>query len=116
MSGGASINNNGTWPGPEHVRRPDISERGRHGNSFINIGTYTKSGAGTTTINIGFSNSGTVNVDAGTLALTGGLSNFSGTTLTGGSYAVTGPGILEFTGANIVTNAASIILDGPGPG
>ena len=38
------------------------------------------------------------------------LTNFAGTTLTGGTYDVTG--ILEFAGANIVTNAANITLTG----
>jgi len=38
------------------------------------------------------------------------LTNFAGTTLTGGAYAVTGT--LQFPGANIVTNAATITLTG----
>ena len=39
------------------------------------------------------------------------LANFSGTTLTGGTYDLAG--ILRFTGAQVVTDAATIVLDGP---
>jgi hypothetical protein len=45
-----------------------------------------------------------------TFDVTSNLTNFAGTTLTGGVYNLTGA--LEFTGANIVTNAASITLTG----
>ena len=64
----------------------------------------------------GFSNSsgtknGTLQVNQNdTLNIIGPFSNFSGTTLTGGIYSVAGA--LEFTGADIVTNAASITLTG----
>jgi hypothetical protein len=61
-------------------------------------------------------NTGTFQVDTGsTLELSRvGFSNFNaGTgTLTGGTYRVTGT--LSFDGANIVTNAATIVLDTPG--
>ena len=80
-------------------------------HAFNNSGAFNLSGAGTTEITgIEFTNSGTVNVLAGTLHLAGGFTNFGGSTLTGGTYHVAGT--LKFPGANIVTNAASIILDG----
>ncbi|MCC6124147.1 MAG: autotransporter-associated beta strand repeat-containing protein [Pirellulales bacterium] len=60
--------------------------------SFGNAGTYTKTGAGTTSINIGFSNAGTVNVNAGTLALGGG--GASG----GGTFNVASGATLNFAG------------------
>ena len=41
------------------------------------------------------------------------LNNFSGTTLTGGTYEVFGT-MRWPTGTNIVTNAATILLDGAG--
>ena len=70
-----------------------------------------RSGTGSTVIDqISFSNSGTVNVLEGTLDLRSGFSNFSGGTLTGGTYNVAG--IFKFAGADIVTNAATIVLDG----
>ena len=59
----------------------------------------------------GFSNKGTLTVNAGsTLQITNGFKNFSGTTLTGGIYTVSGT--LQFPAANIVTNAANITLNG----
>ena len=59
----------------------------------------------------GFSNPGTLQTSAGsTLDITGPFSNFSGTTLTGGKYLESGT--LQFTGADIVTNAATISLTG----
>ncbi len=68
--------------------------------------------AGTFTINpASWTNNGTVSVTAGNkLISTATLTNFSGSTLTGGTYLV--GGTFEFPGASIVTNAASITLDG----
>jgi len=82
---------------------------------FDNRGTFIKSGgAGTTNIGSIFSNSGTLSATVGTLSINGSLSNFSGSTLTGGNYEVFGPSTLQFAGANVVTNAATILLDGAG--
>ena len=66
----------------------------------------------------GITNNGTLEVTTGSLMNivgTGALTNFnSGTnTLTGGTYNING-GELEFVGANIVNNAADIILTGAG--
>ena len=66
----------------------------------------------------GLTNTGTLRVNAGsTLRVTDNLTNFSGTTLTGGTYNVYGtagsPGTMRLANANIVTNAATILLDGP---
>jgi len=65
----------------------------------------------------GVTNTGTLQVNAGsTLRVTDGLTNFSGTTLTGGTYIVYGSvgnlGTMSLANANIVTNAATIVLDG----
>ena len=72
------------------------------GNSW---GTFTTAG--------NFTNSGTLSVGAGDKFIVNpgdSLTNFSGTTLTGGVFKITGT--LEFSGANIVTNDASITLSG----
>ncbi len=65
----------------------------------------------------GFTNNGTVEANSGsTLDITGGVfTNFnSGTgTLTGGTYNANG-GTIQFDNANIVTNAADIVLTGSG--
>jgi len=87
-------------------------------NRFTNQGTFRKQGAGaanffTSSSSVIFENQGTIDVQTGTLSLlNNSLLNFSGTTLTGGTYLISGTGILQFTGANIVTNAANIILSG----
>jgi hypothetical protein len=80
---------------------------------FNNAGTFRKSaGTGTTPFQeITFTNTGSVEVLSGTVDLLGNFPNFSGTTLTGGSYFV--HGTLRFQNADIRTNAATIILDGP---
>jgi hypothetical protein len=60
-----------------------------------------------------FTNNGTLTVGAGcTFQVGGNLANYSGTTLAGGTWNLAGT--LQFTGADIVTNAATILLDGSG--
>jgi hypothetical protein len=93
-------------------------ENATGGNAITNLATIATGGtfdiitqSFTTTSN--FTNNGTL--DVGTSAkfivnLGDSLTNFSGTTLTGGAYNVTGT--LEFAGANIVNNDASITLTG----
>jgi hypothetical protein len=66
----------------------------------------------------GLTNTGTLRAAAGsTLTVTDGLTNFSGSTLSGGTYEVYGTagqaGTMRLANANIVTNAATILLDGP---
>jgi hypothetical protein len=79
---------------------------------FNNAGLVRLTGAGSlvTPLGASFTNTGTVEVDGGTLSV-GTLSNLSGTTLTGGTYVVRGA--LRFNNADVRTNAASIVLDGP---
>ncbi|MCX7417981.1 MAG: cadherin domain-containing protein, partial [Planctomycetia bacterium] len=71
--------------------------------------TVSQSGASPTFAN---ANSGIINIaDTRTLNISGGeLSNFSGGTLTGGTFNITGK--LQFPGAAITTNAATIVLNG----
>jgi fibronectin-binding autotransporter adhesin len=83
--------------------------------TVTSVGSFTiGSGANFTTAG-NFSNLGKLAVNAGsTFIVTGSLSNFNSSTntLTGGSYTV--GGTLEFAGANIVTDAASITLSDTG--
>jgi hypothetical protein len=53
-------------------------------------------------------------VGSATLDVTGTLTNLSGGTLSGGTFYVSGT--LQITGASISTNAATVVLDGPGAG
>ena len=94
------------------------------GNTSLltNLATITSAGSltlgaswGTFTTTGNFTNDGTLSVGSGDkfiVDLSDSLTNFSGTTLTGGTYKITGT--LEFAGANIVTNDASITLTGAG--
>jgi hypothetical protein len=111
---GATLNNNGTWIDQDNFSNQISPDFGGAASTFVNAGSYTKSGTAPTTIAIGFSNSGTVNVNAGAVNLTGGFTNFSGTTLTGGNVNVRGASSFGFVGANVVTNASGITLDGVG--
>jgi RHS repeat-associated protein len=78
---------------------------------FSNAGTLTVGAGSTFTVSGAFGNSGTLAVLAGgTFVAAGTFSNFAGTTLTGGSYFIAGT--FQFTGANVVTNAATLVLDG----
>jgi hypothetical protein len=89
-----------------------IQGAGNIGNNslvFINDGTVMANQTTPLIIQAsgtGFTNNGIVQANNGsTLEITGPFTNFNNTTLTGGTYNVAG-GTLEFTNANIVTNAA----------
>jgi fibronectin-binding autotransporter adhesin len=87
-------------------------------NALTNLNTIANGGSfdiisQTFTTTGNFTNNGTLAVGSGskfTVDLSDSLTNFSGDTLTGGAYNVTGT--LEFAGANIVNNDASITLTG----
>jgi fibronectin-binding autotransporter adhesin len=91
-------------------------------NLLTNLATITSAGSltlgtswGTFTTTGNFTNDGTLSVGAGDKFIVDSadtLTNFSSSTdtLTGGTYKITG--LLEFKGANIVTNDASITLTG----
>lgn len=79
-------------------------------------GTLRKSaGSWATQIGTSLKNGGRIEVLSGTIAVTGPFRNMTGTTLAGGEYLLRG-GALRFYGANIVTNQASVTLDGPSGG
>ena len=76
-------------------------------------GTLRKSGgAWTTQVGTAVKNGGRIEVLSGTIAVSGPFRNFGGNTLAGGQYFLRGN--LRFFGANIVTNAADVTLDGGG--
>ncbi len=79
---------------------------------FTNNGTLTKSGGVSEAVFEGsVTNNGVMVVESGTLDLDFELANFSSLTLTGGTYIV--HTTLKFRDAEIVTNAATVVLDGP---
>ena len=82
---------------------------------LVNNGTLQleqHTGAGQRTIGGAVQNNGTLVVTASDGVLTGGLLNQSGGTLSGGVLDVSGS--LSYAGANIVTNDATLIVDGAG--
>jgi hypothetical protein len=97
LSGGVEINGNG------------------NSREVINAGTLLKSGAGTGTISIPFTNSGTVEVGGGTLSLTS-IPQFSSNALSGGSWVVSGTGTLSIPGGagslRTLAGDATVTLDG----
>ena len=111
VSSSDTLHNGNTIEGPGNIGDGVIG--------LVNTGTIetvahqtgnTEIDAGTN----GFNNQGTVEAVASTTLYidnaSGQFQNFSGTTLTGGTYVV--DGILEFDGASITTDAASITLSG----
>ncbi len=85
---------------------------GPGGGAFINDGSFTRIGSGSTTaFGAAFTNNGTVEVQSGTQTFTGTVTNFSGGTLTGGSWIVHSGATLN-TPAAIATNRANVVLDG----
>jgi hypothetical protein len=78
-------------------------------NFAVNDGSFTLGSKRSFTTAGNFTNNGSLKIGSGdTFDVNGNLTNFSGTTLTGGSYNVSGT--LQFNGADIVTNAATITL------
>ena len=84
--------------------------------SLVNEGTIDADAAGTITLGgkNGWTNSGTIEASGGgTVSATSAPTNFSAGTLTGGTWKVTSPGTLRVLfGSSIVTNAATIFLNG----
>ena len=89
-----------------------VSGGGAVGGTFSDAGAFTVVSGPAFTISGRYSEMGTLTVAAGaTLSVTGAFTNFAGSTLSGGTYVI--GGTFQFTGARIVTNAATIVLDGP---
>ncbi len=81
------------------------------GSVLNNAGLIQKvAPASTSSVTLTVNNTGTIEVDAGTLSL-GGLTNYSANTLSGGTYLLSG--VLQVPGADVHTNAATVVLSGP---
>jgi len=107
---GGIINN---YTGATFDIKSDVSFVFADGATTINnMGIFKKSGGtGASQLEgISFNNTGVLDVLSGTLYIPT-LTNFSGTTLSGGTYLV--ESILKFNNANVVTNSAMVVLDGP---
>lgn len=99
-----------------HAGTRDIS-LGSADGAVVNQGTFIDDAAGSTLTVSGTSvqNLGTFQIqNSGTIFVNGGLVNLSGGTLSGGSWQISSGGTLRLASGNINTNAAVLVLDGPG--
>jgi VCBS repeat-containing protein len=105
LGGGATINNNGAWNDAHTFIVRLAATTG--GGSFVNNGTYTRSGlTGETQVGVAFNNAGLVGVDGGTLSLGGGGTHT-------GSFATALGSTLEFGGGtHNLNNASGVGSDG----
>ena len=90
------------------------AEPGDPAERFLNAGTLKKTlGSSTSSLSMQLENSGLVQAGSGALSADGTFTNWSAGTksLSGGTYVVSAT--FRFTGADIVTNAATVVLDGP---
>ncbi|HSW08491.1 beta strand repeat-containing protein, partial [Aquabacterium sp.] len=114
FSNGAVLTNNGSFA-DQNAGSVNLTSSGT-GNRFANAGTYTKSGAGTTTVNTAFTNNGTLALNAGGLNLTSGVSGSgsasvaSGATLSLGANSTVGSMVKAGTLA-LGPNNLSVALD-----
>ncbi len=132
--GDGTIYNSGTitWTGSGNIRGASKTISNLSGGIFDiqnDAGFYNDGGGGgaftinnegiikktagnnTTDFNyVSFNNSGTLQVDVGTFVLGSTFSNFSSNALNSGVYNITG--IFKFNNANILTNNATIVLNG----
>jgi hypothetical protein len=95
---------------------PTTIYSGAGSNSFSNAGTLNKSGAATTTsIDVNFSNTGTVNVLSGTLSIGAPIAQIPVSTLSAGTWNVSNNATLDLASIAYVTAlapAAIVKLDG----
>ena len=107
ISNGGRLHNVGTF---NIQGDQNITNAGGNG-TVINDGTFRKAaGSGISSISRTMTNNGTVDAASGELRFNSVFTNYAGGSLTGGTYLITST--LSWTGANITTNAASIILNG----
>ena len=111
---GAELNNLGTLEvalgaGSTFSLSKSSADHLNSGTIGVTAGSFAITQSGTTPT---FSNSGTLSVGTGvTFTISGGaFTNFSSGTLTGGTYDLRGT--FKFPGADVVTNAATVVLDG----
>ncbi|MFL5679673.1 MAG: beta strand repeat-containing protein [Chloroflexota bacterium] len=113
ISGSGNIGGGGSGSGTI-VNAGSVAISGNTGISVsvTNGASGTLTSSATSSFSNAFRNDGQIVVSAGVLSITGAFANYNQATdvLTGGVYHVNGT--LRFTGADIKTNAATIVLDG----
>ncbi len=90
----------------------DLLGGGTGSGGLSDDGTLVIGAGSSFTENGSYAQTGTLAVqDTATLVLAGTFANFDGAPLSGGTYDILGT--FQFAGAAVVTNAATLILDGP---
>ncbi len=114
--GANTLVNQGTLSGDASVG-PGGGSLTVNGTNWVNDGTVEAINGGSVSLSGSWTNSGTIAVANGTLTASASPTNFSAGTLTGGTWKITSPGTLRVPfGSSIVTNAATILLDGSAAG
>src|SRR5262249_23492616 len=91
----------------------NLAGGGSAAGAITNAGSFTVAADTTFTVSGSYTQSGTLYVPAtALLSLTGNFTTFAAATLTAGTYSIGGR--WRFVGADLQTNAATLILDGPG--
>lgn len=100
-AGSGSIWTNTGILNDQNTAAATISIPGTFGGTFTftNAGTYAKTGSGSTSVQVPFTNTGTISVEAGTLTFTGSFTNTNGSFTAGGGTLVFASGLNLGTGA-----------------
>ena len=137
VTGGLTLNQGSIkLAGAQLIDLPGFPEPGRHGNRNpeqyeFRRGLVVPNAGDTLTILPGvtvqgssgvvgssggglIANQGTIAAQGGGSLTVQGFTNFTGGTLTGGTWEAVGGSTLRLLGANVVTDAATIVLDGVG--
>ncbi|MBS0448361.1 MAG: hypothetical protein JSR59_20740 [Proteobacteria bacterium] len=112
-SGGAVLNNTGTWL-DQIASNPSTIGSNAGGAVFNNIGSYVKSGASTTTFAATFNNKGTLDVDAGTLSLNAGGASTGSIDVAAGATLNVGAGTYALSGMKAGTGTGTLQVSGSG--
>jgi hypothetical protein len=111
---GSVINNTGTWDS----QTDNVSIVNRYGGAttFNNSGTFKKSaGSGTTSMDIPFVNTGTVNVQAGTFSLRGGGSSTNALNVPAASSTLLfAAGVFNLNAGTTVSGPGTVVLNSSG--
>ncbi|MBS0444459.1 MAG: hypothetical protein JSR59_00780 [Proteobacteria bacterium] len=97
--GGGTLANTGTFTDANSFNAVMQNYTGI--NDFANVGSYTKTGAATTTIQVAYDNTGSTNVNAGRLELAGGGTD-------SGKFTIASGATLAFTNGTHSLNAATV--------
>lgn len=111
LAGNSTLNNSGSWQ-DQNGFASAIQNNGGN-NTFNNSGTYTKSGAGQTTVSVAYNNTatGTTHVNAGTFSYTAGAFVNAGalSVATGATFTVSGVNdYVQSVGSTVINGTLNV--------